>query len=72
MKQIENQERDEEDVEQRFTLTLDYRLLHRIEALIRAPELGFSSVQHFLSAALYSFVSYKEKVLRGMRGEGRR
>ena len=67
-------ERVEEDetVVERFTLTVDPRLMHRIEALIGAPELGFERVEHFLSAALYSFISYKEKVLRGMRGEGPR
>ena len=70
MKQVENEEEDE--VEQRFTLTVDYRLLRRIEALIRAPELGFASVQHFVAASLYSFVSYKEQTLRNMRGERRR
>ena len=70
MERIE--ENEDEAVAERFTLNADPRLLHRIEALIRAPELGFASVEHFLSAALYSFVSYKERVLKGMRGEGPR
>ena len=59
----------EEEIEKRFRLRLDPRLLHRIETLVAAPEFGFASVDHFLTAAIYSFVSFKEKTLRRMGGE---
>ncbi|MEE9174144.1 MAG: hypothetical protein V3U30_04125 [Thermoplasmata archaeon] len=60
-----------EDEERRFRIALDPRLVKRIEWLIEQPELGFSTFEHFVAAALYSFTSYREDVLRKMRGERR-
>lgn len=40
---------------------------HRIRNLVTASEFGFESLQHFLAAALHSFVSYKERQLKRIR-----
>ena len=63
---------EQEEAAERFTLHLPGPLMHRIEALIEAPELGFTSLEHFLMAGIFSFVSFKEKILQGSRGEGPR
>ncbi len=51
----------EDESEERFTLRIPAPLLVRIERLIDRPELGFTSLEHFLMAGLHSFVSFKER-----------
>ncbi|MEE9196726.1 MAG: hypothetical protein V3U45_01165 [bacterium] len=68
MEQTENEKTDEDD-EDHIRLYIDSRLMHKIQALVDAPELGFSSVPHFLRASLYSFVAYQQKTLKARRGE---
>ena len=57
----------EEDalVEERFTIRIPAPLMVRIERLIDRPELGFTSLEHFLMAGLHSFVSFKERQIQG-------
>ncbi len=56
---------------ERIQLRIPAPLGHRIEALIAAPELGFTSLKHYLAAAVHSFTSYKERQLRRVREEAR-
>ncbi len=61
----------EEDalVEERFTIRIPPPLMVRIERLIDRPELGFTSLQHFVAAGIHSFVSYKEREVARLRGD---
>ncbi len=58
---------EQEEAAERFTVHLPGPLLHRIEDLIDAPELGFTGLEHFIMAGLHSFVSYKERQLKRLR-----
>ncbi len=60
-----------EDVE-RVTLRIPGPLGHRIQALIDTPELGFTSLEHYLAAAIFSFTAYKERQVQRLRGDARR
>ena len=50
-----------ETEERRFTVPVNEELIRRIERLIEVQALGFTSVQHFLGAAIHSFLSFKER-----------
>lgn len=58
---------EQEEAAERFTLHLPGPLAQRIAVLIDTPELGFTSLEHFLMAGLHSFVSYKERQVRRPR-----
>ena len=59
--------------ERRFRVRVDGLLLNRIEYLLPRVELGLpDTVENFIVASLYSFVTYQERRLRELRGEGRR
>ncbi len=62
---------EQEEAAERFTLHLPGPLLRRIEALIDAPELGFTCLEHFLMAGLHSFVAYKERQIERLKGDAR-
>ncbi len=51
-----------------LVLYLEPRLVERIQRLVDTPELGFSKVEIFIRTALYSFVAYKERLVRQMGG----
>lgn len=54
----------------RLTISLDPRLVARLEALASAPELGFSgSLTGTIVAILYGGANFHERRLRELRGE---
>ena len=57
---------DETEVD--LVLYLEPRLVERIQRLVDTPELGFSQIGAFIRTALYSFVAYKERLVRQMGG----
>ncbi len=59
-----------EDVE-RVQLRIPAPLGHRIQALIDEPTLGFTSLQHYLAAAIHSFTSFKERQVQRLRGDAK-
>ncbi len=62
---------EDELIEERHTLRIPGPLMGRIEALIDEPSLGFTSLEHYLAAALHSFTSYKERQVDRLRGDAR-
>ncbi len=59
----------DEATETRIRVQIPSPLLFRIERLIARPELGFQSLEHFLSAAIFSFVAYKERQVSRLRAD---
>ncbi len=57
----------ESQQDRRFTVPVNEELIERIERLVAIEELGFTSVQHFLGAAIHSFVAYKERQVASLR-----
>ena len=56
------------EIEIDVVLRLEPRLVERIHALVDTPELAFPTIEAFIRTSLYSFVSYKERLVRQMRG----
>ncbi len=54
---------------ERVQLRIPAPLGHRIQALIDEPSLGFTSLEHYLAAALHSFTSYKERQVERLKGD---
>ncbi len=59
----------EQDAPERVELRIPGPLGQRIQALIDEPSLGFTSLEHFLMAALHSFTSYKERQVDRLKGD---
>ncbi len=59
----------DQDVSEQLTVRIPPPLMARIERLIARPELGFTSLEHFLMAGLHSFVSFKERVVSNLRAD---
>ncbi|MEE9173914.1 MAG: hypothetical protein V3U30_02935 [Thermoplasmata archaeon] len=57
-----------EDVEG-LTIQIPPVLMGRIQALIAEESLGFTSVRHYVAAALHSFTRYKEDEVKRFRGD---
>ncbi len=62
---------EDEPTEDRFTLRISAPLLVRIGRLIDRPELGFTSLEHFLMAGIHSFVSFKERYIQTLEARPR-
>ena len=60
----------EEPVAERITVSITALEIARMDKLVRAPELRFKDRQHFVWAALISFLNYKEKELHTIRTGG--
>ncbi len=59
----------EQDAPERIQLTIPGPLGQRIQALIDEESLGFTSLEHYLAAALHSFTSYKERQVERLKGD---
>ena len=62
---------NEEPVAERITVSITGAEISRMDRLIESPELKFRDRQHFVWAALISFLNYKEKELHTIRTGGR-
>ena len=58
---------DENEVAERITVSVTALEIDRMDRLIAAPELRFKDRQHFVWAALMSFLNYKERELATVR-----
>ncbi len=59
----------EQDAPERIQLTIPGPLGQRIQALIDEPSMGFTSLEHFLMAGLHSFVAFKERQMKRLKGD---
>ncbi len=59
----------EQDAPERVHLTIPGPLGQRIQRLIDEPSLGFTSLEHFLMAGLHSFVTFKERQIKRLKGD---
>jgi len=67
--ELESKKTNAEEV-RRLTISVDPRLVARLEALSQAPELGFAgNLTGTIVAILYGGANFHERRLRQLRGE---
>ena len=62
---------DENEVAERITVSVTGIEIDRMDKLVAAPELRFRDREHFVWAALMSFLRYKEMELDRIRSGGK-